>query len=30
MRDEALTARDGRRRLTQELNELTRMLGLEL
>jgi MerR family transcriptional regulator/heat shock protein HspR len=28
-RDEALTARDGRRRLVQELDELSRMLGLD-
>jgi MerR family transcriptional regulator, heat shock protein HspR len=29
MRDEALAARDGRRRLVQELDELTRLLGLD-
>jgi MerR family transcriptional regulator/heat shock protein HspR len=29
MRDDALSARDARRRLNQELDELTRMLGLE-
>jgi MerR family transcriptional regulator/heat shock protein HspR len=29
MRDEALSARDARRRLTQELDELSRMLGIE-
>src|SRR5437667_1202831 len=29
MRDDSLSARDGRRRLTQELDELTRMLGLD-
>ena len=29
MRDEALTARDARRRLTQELDELSRMLGFD-
>jgi MerR family transcriptional regulator/heat shock protein HspR len=29
MRDEALSARDGRRRLTHELDELTRMLGID-
>jgi MerR family transcriptional regulator/heat shock protein HspR len=29
MRDETLTARDGRRRLAQELDELARMLGLD-
>jgi MerR family transcriptional regulator/heat shock protein HspR len=29
MRDEALSARDGRRRLAQELDEIGRMLGLE-
>jgi MerR family transcriptional regulator, heat shock protein HspR len=29
VRDEALTARDGRRRLEQELDELSRMLGLD-
>ena len=29
MRDEALTARDTRRRLAQELDELSRMLGLD-
>ena len=29
MRDEALSARDTRRRLVQELDELNRMLGLE-
>jgi MerR family transcriptional regulator, heat shock protein HspR len=28
-RDEALAARDGRRRLLQELDELSRMLGLD-
>jgi MerR family transcriptional regulator, heat shock protein HspR len=28
-RDEALSARDGRRRLVQELDELIRMLGME-
>ena len=28
-RDEALTARDGRRRLMQELDELSRMLGID-
>ena len=28
-RDEALSAREGRRRLTAELDELTRMLGLD-
>ena len=28
-RDEALAARDGRRRLVQELDELSRMLGLD-
>ena len=28
-RDEALTARDGRRRLAQELDELSRLLGLD-
>src|SRR6266545_6053737 len=29
MRDEALTARDTRRRVAQELDELSRMLGFE-
>jgi MerR family transcriptional regulator/heat shock protein HspR len=29
MRDETLTARDGRRRLAQELDELARILGLD-
>jgi MerR family transcriptional regulator/heat shock protein HspR len=29
MRDEALAARDGRRRLVQELDELSRMLGFD-
>jgi MerR family transcriptional regulator, heat shock protein HspR len=29
MRDDSLSARDARRRLTQELDELTRMLGLD-
>ena len=29
MRDEALSARDARRRLTQEIEELTRILGLD-
>ena len=29
MRDEALSARDGRRRLNQELDELSRMLGFD-
>jgi MerR family transcriptional regulator/heat shock protein HspR len=29
MRDEALSARDARRRLMQELDELSRMLGLD-
>ena len=29
MRDEALSARDARRRLTQELDELSRMLGFD-
>src|SRR5438093_9260718 len=29
MRDESLTARDTKRRLAQELDELTRMLGFE-
>ena len=29
MRDEALTARDGRRRLVHELDEPSRMLGLD-
>jgi MerR family transcriptional regulator/heat shock protein HspR len=29
MRDDALSARDGRRRLAQELDELIRMLGFE-
>ena len=29
MRDDFLSARDARRRLTQELDELTRMLGLD-
>jgi MerR family transcriptional regulator, heat shock protein HspR len=29
MRDEALSARDGRRRLAQELDEISRMLGFE-
>src|SRR5579862_5006804 len=29
MRDDSLSARDSRRRLTQELDELTRMLGLD-
>ena len=29
MRHEALTARDGRRRLVHELDELSRMLGLD-
>jgi MerR family transcriptional regulator/heat shock protein HspR len=29
MRDDALSARDTRRRVTQELDELSRMLGLE-
>ena len=29
MRDEALAARDGRRRLAQELDELSRLLGLD-
>ncbi len=29
MRDDALSARDTRRRLTQELDELSRMLGIE-
>jgi MerR family transcriptional regulator/heat shock protein HspR len=29
MRDEALSMRDARRRLTQELDELSRMLGLD-
>jgi MerR family transcriptional regulator/heat shock protein HspR len=29
MRDEALTVRDGRRRLSQELDALLRMLGLD-
>ena len=29
MRDELLSARDGRRRLTQELDALSRMLGLD-
>ena len=29
LRDEALAAREGRRRLTRELDELTRMLGLD-
>ena len=29
MRDEALNARDARRRLTQELDELSRMLGFD-
>jgi MerR family transcriptional regulator/heat shock protein HspR len=29
MRDEALSARDARRRLSQELDELSRMLGIE-
>jgi MerR family transcriptional regulator/heat shock protein HspR len=28
-RDEALSARDGRRRLVQELDEIARMLGLD-
>ena len=28
-RDEALSARDGRRRLVQELDELSRMLGMD-
>ena len=28
-RDEALAARDGRRRLVQELDELSRMLGID-
>ena len=28
-RDEALSARDGRRRLVQELDELSRMLGID-
>src|SRR5437762_11649448 len=28
-REESLTARDGRRRLVQELDELSRMLGLD-
>jgi MerR family transcriptional regulator/heat shock protein HspR len=28
-RDESLSARDGRRRLAQELDELSRMLGLD-
>jgi len=29
MRDDALTTRDARRRVTQELDELSRMLGIE-
>ena len=29
MRDEAVSARDAKRRLAQEIDELTRMLGLE-
>ena len=29
IRDEALSARDGRRRLVQELDEIARMLGLD-
>jgi MerR family transcriptional regulator, heat shock protein HspR len=29
MRDDSISARDARRRLTQELEELTRMLGLD-
>jgi MerR family transcriptional regulator, heat shock protein HspR len=29
MRDEALSARDGRRRVAQELDEIARMLGLD-
>src|SRR5205085_8450906 len=29
MRDEALAARDGRRRIAQEIEELSRMLGFE-
>jgi hypothetical protein len=29
MRDDALSARDTRRRVTQELDELSRMLGLD-
>jgi MerR family transcriptional regulator, heat shock protein HspR len=29
MRDESLSARDARRRLTQELDELSRMLGFD-
>jgi MerR family transcriptional regulator/heat shock protein HspR len=29
MRDDTLSARDGRRRLARELDELTRMLGLD-
>jgi len=29
MRDDALTTRDARRRVSQELDELSRMLGIE-
>ena len=29
IRDEALSARDGRRRVVQELDEIARMLGLD-
>jgi hypothetical protein len=29
MRDDALSARDGRRRLVHELDELSRMLGFD-
>jgi hypothetical protein len=29
MRDESVSARDARRRITQELDELSRMLGFE-